>query len=72
MVDRDLQIEEGSSVTFNSVTGYPEFNIDDEILSQLFQLIEEKLIEIKNEKEINQLSKRIISEIFDNILSKHP
>tara|TARA_B100000035_G_scaffold299082_1_gene293449 strand:+ start:553 stop:819 length:267 start_codon:yes stop_codon:yes gene_type:complete len=51
---------------------YKQFNIDDEILSQLFQLIEEKLIEIKNEKEINQLSKRIISEIFDNILSKHP
>lgn len=51
---------------------YKQFNIDDEILSQLFQLIEEKLIEIKNEKEIKQLSKRIISEIFDNILSKHP
>lgn len=57
---------------------YKQYNIDEDILSQLFQLIEEKLIQIKEEKdkiieekEIKELSKRIVSEIFDNVLSKH-
>ena len=57
---------------------YKKYNIDEEILSQLFQLIEGKLIEIKEEKDkiieekkLRELSERIVSEIFDNVLSKH-
>ena len=57
---------------------YKKYNIDEEILSQLFQLIEGKLIQIKEEKDkiieekkLRELSERIVSEIFDNVLSKH-
>lgn len=57
---------------------YKQYYIDEDILSQLFQLIEEKLIQIKEEKdkiieekEIKELSERIVSEIFDDVLSKH-
>ena len=57
---------------------YKQHNIDEEILSQLFQLIEKKLIDVKiekdkiiEEKELRELSERIVSEIFDNVLSKH-
>ena len=57
---------------------YKQHNIDEEILSQIFQLIEKKLIEVKiekdkinEEKELRELSERIVSEIFDNVLSKH-
>ena len=64
---------------------YKQYNIDEEILSQIFQLIEEKLIQTKEEKdkiikekdkiikekEIQELSERIVSEIFNNVLSKH-
>ena len=57
---------------------YKQYNIDEDILFQLFQLIERKLIQKKEEKdkiieekEIKELSERIVSEIFDDVLSKH-
>tara|TARA_A100001015_G_scaffold208821_1_gene233700 strand:- start:812 stop:1099 length:288 start_codon:yes stop_codon:yes gene_type:complete len=57
---------------------YKNFDIDEENLSQIFQSIEKKLTEIKTEKdkintekEIRELSEKIVSEIFNNVLSKH-
>tara|TARA_Y100000389_G_scaffold22767_1_gene19477 strand:- start:11748 stop:12035 length:288 start_codon:yes stop_codon:yes gene_type:complete len=57
---------------------YKKYNIDEDMLSIIFKLIEGKLFEIKEkkdkiieEKEILKLSERIVSEIFYNVLSKH-
>ena len=47
---------------------YKKYQIDDEIMEELFKLIDEKLSDIK----IKKLANKIVSEIFDNILSEYP
>lgn len=47
---------------------YKKYQIDDEIMEELFKLIDEKLSDIK----IKKLTNKIVSEIFDNILSEYP
>tara|TARA_B100000927_G_scaffold213445_1_gene173900 strand:- start:114 stop:377 length:264 start_codon:yes stop_codon:yes gene_type:complete len=47
---------------------YKKYQIDDEIMEELFKLIDEKLSDIK----IKKIANKIVSEIFDNILSEYP
>jgi len=47
---------------------YKKYQIDDEIMEELFKLIDEKLSDIK----IKKITNKIVSEIFDNILSEYP
>ena len=47
---------------------YKKYQIDDEIMDELFKLIDEKLSDIK----IKKIANKIVSEIFDNILSEYP
>ena len=46
---------------------YKKYQIDDEIMEELFKLIDEKLSDIK----IKKIANKIVSEIFDNILSEY-
>ena len=47
---------------------YKKYQIEDEIMEELFKLIDEKLSDIK----IKKIANKIVSEIFDNILSEYP
>ena len=47
---------------------YKKYLNDDEIMEELFKLIDEKLSDIK----IKKIANKIVSEIFDNILSEYP
>ena len=47
---------------------YKKYNIDDDTMEELFQVINEKLEEIK----IKRIVHKMISQIFENILSEYP
>ena len=47
---------------------YKKYNIDDDTMEELFQVINEKLEEIK----IKKIVHKMISQIFENILSEYP
>ena len=47
---------------------YKKHNIDDDTMEELFQVINEKLEEIK----IKKIVHKMISQIFENILSEYP
>ena len=47
---------------------YKKYNIDDDTMEELFQVINEKLEEIK----IKKIVHKMISQIFENILLEYP
>lgn len=46
---------------------YKKYNIDDDTMLELFNMINDKLIDIK----IRKIANKMVSEIFDNILSEY-
>ena len=47
---------------------YKNYHIDEDTMAELFKMIDDKLL---NDK-INKISNKIVSEIFENILSEYP
>ena len=47
---------------------YKKYHIDDDTMLELFNMINDKLIDIK----IRKIANKMVSEIFDNILSEYP
>ena len=46
---------------------YKKYNIDDDTMLELFNMINDKLIDIK----IRKIANKMVSEIFDNLLSEY-
>ena len=46
---------------------YKKYHIDDDTMLELFNMINDKLIDIK----IRKIANKMVSEIFDNILSEY-
>ena len=46
---------------------YKKYHIDDDTMLELFNMIDEKLVDIK----IRKIANKIVSEIFDNVLSEY-
>ena len=47
---------------------YKKYQIDDDTMLELFNMINEKLLDIKIKRYVHKM----VSEIFDNILSEYP
>ena len=47
---------------------YKKYHIDDDTMLELFNMINEKLVDIK----IRKIANKMVSEIFENIFSEYP